>query len=126
MPLIDFDHVNVRTANLGGMLEFYARALGMEAGPRPPFPFGGAWLYCGGRAVVHLVEVAEAPDVTGMRIEHYAFRGGDLAKFLRKLREQKIAYEISIVPGLGLQQVNLFDPDGNHLHIDFAPGEKAD
>ena len=33
------DHVNVRTANLDGMVEWYGRMLGMHPGPRPDFPF---------------------------------------------------------------------------------------
>ncbi len=58
---IRFDHVNVRTPNLQGMIDFYTEVLGLRLGPRPPFTFNGAWLYAGDQAVVHLVEVPEAP-----------------------------------------------------------------
>jgi hypothetical protein len=29
------------------------------------------------------------------------------------------------VPGFGTVQVNVHDPDGNHIHVDFAPAEAA-
>ena len=55
------DHVNIRTANLAVLRRFYNEVLGMKDGARPPFKFGGAWLYCGEQAAVHLVEVASPP-----------------------------------------------------------------
>src|SRR3546814_17714950 len=61
MPLARLDHVNLRTANLAAMEAFYVEALGMTPGPRPPFAFSGTWLYCGGQATVHLVEVPVKP-----------------------------------------------------------------
>ena len=57
MTIKQLDHVNLRTADVAGMVAFYRDLLGFEVGPRPPFRFGGAWLYCGGQAAVHLVEV---------------------------------------------------------------------
>src|SRR3546814_17296537 len=52
MPLSRLDHVNLRTAELAAMQTFYSEVLGMSLGPRPPFSFDGAWLYCGGQATV--------------------------------------------------------------------------
>ena len=49
------DHVNVRTANLDAMIEWYGDMLGMKTGPRPDFSFPGAWLYAGDDPVIHLV-----------------------------------------------------------------------
>lgn len=126
MPLIDLDHVNIRTARLAEMTAFYGEVLGLEPGARPPFGFGGAWLYCGTRAAVHLVEVPEAPAGRQPRIEHFAFRAEGLAAFLARLRARRVAYRISIVPGVNLRQVNVLDPDGNHIEIAFGPEEKAD
>lgn len=36
------------------MRRFYTRVLGMKQLPRPPFPFGGAWLQ-GGGLTLHLI-----------------------------------------------------------------------
>src|SRR3546814_9324164 len=74
MPLAYLDHVNIRTANLAAMTNFYRDVLGLELGPRPSFGFGGAWLYCGNRAAVHFVEQPKSPAGGDPRIEHFAFR----------------------------------------------------
>jgi catechol 2,3-dioxygenase-like lactoylglutathione lyase family enzyme len=126
MALTSLDHVNLRTARLGAMTTFYTEILGLRPGARPPFRFGGAWLYCGGRAAVHLVEVPKAPQTGEPRIEHFAFQAANLGQFLAHLRARDVAYRISIVPGLELRQVNIHDPDGNHIEVAFAAGEEAD
>ncbi len=127
MPLARLDHVNLRTADLARLRDFYVQVLGMTEGARPPFAFGGAWLYCGEQATVHLVEVAEVPAPEGaLRLEHFAFAAAGLGDFLAGLKRHGVAYRIGVVPGLGTIQVNLNDPDGNHIHVDFAPAEAAE
>ena len=124
--LLALDHVNIRTARLAELRRFYVEALSMRDGARPPFTFGGAWLYCGEQAAVHLVEVAAAPAGHEPRIEHFAFRAAGLADFLARLRRFGAAYQISLVPGSGNRQVNVLDPDGNHIEVQFAGTEEAD
>ena len=134
MALAALDHVNIRTARLSELTDFYARVLGLGTGKRPPFGFAGAWLYCNGHAALHLVEVADSPEVPAPRIEHFAFRaegraeGGaeDLAEFLARLRAFDIDYRTAVVPEFGIRQVHLRDPDGNHIEIAFAPEEDAE
>ena len=126
MALQFLDHVNLRTARLGEMTRFYTDVLGLRPGARPPFSFGGAWLYCGERAAIHLVEVAQAPRTQELRIEHFAFRAEGLSDFLAHLRRLDTAYRISIVPGYKLRQVNIHDPDGNRIEVAFAAEEEAD
>jgi catechol 2,3-dioxygenase-like lactoylglutathione lyase family enzyme len=126
MVLSKLDHVNLRTANLAAMVAFYTEVLAMTEGPRPPFDFGGAWLYCGGQPTVHLVEVGRQPAPEGeLRLEHFAFAAEGLAGFLARLKGRGAAYRIGVVPGFGIVQVNVHDPDGNHIHVDFAPAEAA-
>ncbi len=126
MALAALDHINIRTARLGVLTDFYARVLGLKPGKRPPFDSGGAWLYCGDRAAVHLVEVADSPEVPAPRLEHFAFRAENLAEFLVRLRDFDVAYRTNIVPELEIRQVHIRDPDGNHVEIAFAPEEEAD
>ena len=126
MGLLDLDHVNIRTNNLAALAAFYETVLGLEPGERPPFNIGGAWLYCGAKAAVHLVEVSETPDSPKPRIEHFAFKAEGLEQFLTHLRAHKVPYWISIVPGNENRQVNVRDPDGNHIEIQFAGQEQAD
>jgi catechol 2,3-dioxygenase-like lactoylglutathione lyase family enzyme len=123
MPLRYLDHVNIRTANLDAMRRFYEEILGLRAGPRPSFSFGGAWLYCGDRAAVHLVDVGRQPQGMEPRIEHFAFWAEGLAGFLEDLRAQRVEYRLTTVPDTGNTQVNVYDPDGNHIEIQFAAEE---
>lgn len=124
MPLLRFDHVNIRTAQLEVMVVFYTDVLEMTLGPRPDFSFPGAWLYLGDIAVVHLVGVAKAPEPgSDLRLEHAAFRAEGLVAFRTKLEARGIAHSLDPVPGVPIVQVNLRDPDGNHLHVDFDAAE---
>lgn len=121
--LTAFDHVNIRTANLEAMIAWYGEILGLQPGPRPPFDFPGAWLYLGDSAVVHLVGKDRAPAPgDDLALEHFAFRARDLAGFVARLDAKSIAHSVDPVPGLPLVQVNLHDPDGNHIHVDFDTG----
>ena len=129
MALIDLDHVNIRTTRLAEMARFYETVLELAPGARPPFRFDGAWLYCGDKAAVHLVGVTEVPQAPGApkpRIEHFAFRAAGLVDFLERLKSQNVAYRVSVVPELSIVQVNIFDPDGNHIEIAFRPEERVD
>ena len=127
MQVTKLDHVNVHTANLDAMVAWYGRVLGMRAGERPPFPFPGAWLYCGEEPVVHLVGVDEQPEKPGKlpQLEHFAFSAKGLEEFVGRLQSDKVRYEARKVPRSGSVQVNIWDPDGNHIHVDFAPEESA-
>ncbi len=126
MTLQRLDHVNIRTAHLPAMVRFYRDILGLEPGARPPFDVGGAWLYLGDQAAVHLVEVARPPTARTPRLEHFAFMATGLARFLAHLRTHGVAYEIAIVPDVNNRQVNLSDPDGNHIEVQFGSEEQAD
>ncbi len=123
MPLTQLDHVNLRTANVARMVEFYSSVLGLRAGARPAFSFGGAWLYCGDRAVVHLVQVAEQPNPSGeLRMEHFAFVARGFEELEQKVAAAGVEYRISKLFGSETRQLNLKDPDGNRIHVDFPEG----
>jgi catechol 2,3-dioxygenase-like lactoylglutathione lyase family enzyme len=122
--ILAFDHVNVRTARLDAMRAFYVEVLGLRVGPRPNFSFAGAWLYCGDVPVVHLVEVEREPAPSAdLRLEHFALRAQGLAALLERLRERGIGVRFGFIADFGICQVNVFDPDGTHLHLDFDLAE---
>ncbi len=126
MPLQSLDHVNIRTADLDAMIKWYEDILGMPAGPRPDFPFPGAWLYVGDRPAVHLVGVeAAAPEAPKLQLEHFAFGASGFDEFRAHLDARGIAYTIDPVPGYPIVQINLHDCDGNHIHVDFDRAEAA-
>ena len=119
MPLEWLDHINLRTANLEAMSDFYRRIVGLEPGERPPFSFNGAWLYLGDRAVLHLVETDSPPAGTDPRIEHFAFRGRRIDELVARLEASSVSYRRSRVPAAGIEQLHFCDPDGNHIEIGF-------
>jgi catechol 2,3-dioxygenase-like lactoylglutathione lyase family enzyme len=118
------DHVNIRTADLSGLVRFYEDVLGLRAGERPPLGFPGAWMYAADAPVIHLVGVAQAPAPEGaLRLEHFAFTAHDLAAFLARLERLGVPYKQSRQAGTGNVVINLHDPDGNRLHVDFPASE---
>ncbi|MGJ8585732.1 MAG: VOC family protein [Marinosulfonomonas sp.] len=125
MQLKAFDHVNVKTANLANMVAWYEDVLGLVSGPRPDFQFDGAWLYLGDLAIVHLVAQAEPAKSIDPQIEHFAISAEGLNDFIKKLKDRGIEPKVNKIESFGIVQVNIFDPDGNHIHIDFKSEELA-
>ena len=123
MALQAFDHVNIITANLDAMVKWYENVLGLRSGKRPDFPFPGAWIYLGDQAIIHLVGATQDRQSVEPKIEHFAIRASGLQEFLAHLDKHDTAYQLADVPGFGITQVNIHDPDGNHIHIDFRVGE---
>ncbi len=126
MHLAQLDHVNVRTANPEAMIEWYGRVLDLKPGARPPFKFPGAWLYAGDVAAIHLLEVNRAPKAGDLRLEHFAFSATGLTEFIARLEREGVDYRTRKVPEWGILQVNLWDPDRNHIHVDFSPEEAVE
>ena len=126
MSIIDFDHINIRTANVAAMTSFYTEVLGLEEGWRPDFSFPGAWLYLADRPLIHLRGVDITPGASEVRIEHFAFRANGLNVFLTALRERRLAYNVNVSPSNNNRMVNVYDPDNNHVEIQFDASETSD
>ena len=120
MELGKLDHVNIRTSNLDALTSWYQSILGMKSAYRPPFPFPGAWLYVGEDAAVHLIGIESGPTVgDDLQLEHFAFKASGLDEFRNHLDRNAVKFEEVAVPGIDVTQLNMWDPDGNHIHIDF-------
>ncbi len=125
MAIEKLDHVNLRTTQLQAMVDWYETVLGLRQGPRPDFPFPGAWMYAGDGAVVHLVGIEGDPGIgseAALKLEHFALSATDLQEFTSKLDSMGIEYRRNDLAGISVVQVNVWDPDGNHIHVDFATG----
>ena len=123
MQIGKLDHVNLRTAQLDAMIKWYADILGMRSGPRPNFPFPGAWLYSGEDAVVHLVGVEDDAGIGSenkLKLEHFALQASGRESFEARLNAAGVAFQVAEIPDFGITQYNIWDPDGNHIHIDFS------
>lgn len=121
MPLVQaLDHVNIRTADLAATKKLFVEVLGLEEGWRPPFPFPGAWLYAGGKDVVHLVELAApANSSAGAALDHFAFDISDYDEALRKVRSTGLAFREAITPGTTVKQIFVLDGNGVTVELNW-------
>lgn len=142
---LTLNHFSVRTLDLEATRDFYQRVLGLTVGPRPAFPFPGAWMYRGdhgdiANAVVHLIGMdPEDPDglkaylgdrdVASLQgsgaVDHVAFFASGLAAMLAHLREQGVSVRERTVPNIGLHQLFLEDPNGVVVELNYPAAEKA-
>jgi len=80
-------------------------------------------MYMGDRPVVHLVGEAQARRPADLTLEHFAFRAEGLAAFQETLTAHGVTMQLTEVTDAGIVQVNIHDPDGNHIHVDFSLSE---
>jgi len=125
MGLGALNHFTIRCADLEATREFYATALGLEVGDRPPLGFPGYWLYTEGRPTVHLVgdrgDGARQAGPTGL-FDHIAFSATGLAAMKDRLQTHGVAFEERLVPRDGQTQLFLHDPNGVAVELNFPPG----
>ncbi|NNF15351.1 MAG: glyoxalase [Gammaproteobacteria bacterium] len=126
MQIVKLDHVNLRTSRLDTMIDWYTKVLGLRRGKRPGFSFDGAWMYADDAAVVHLVSVDGEPGAGSegeLKLEHFALAASGRAEFEARLEAMGERYRRSDISDFKLVQINIWDPDGNHIHIDFPADE---
>jgi catechol 2,3-dioxygenase-like lactoylglutathione lyase family enzyme len=124
MAVQRLNHFTVMTEDLDRSIEFYKSVLGMTSGWRPPFPFPGAWLYCDGSPVLHLVAGRGAREGQGV-IDHIAFTAVDLRETISILKSRGVGYTVRRQPGTGEWQVFCHDPSGARVELDFSATEPA-
>jgi catechol 2,3-dioxygenase-like lactoylglutathione lyase family enzyme len=112
------DHVTIQAGDLDASVAFYEGVLGLARGPRPPFRFPGAWLYLTERPVIHLIGGRGRVAGTGA-IDHLAFHARDVDATRTRLRRMGVAFEERVVPGQGLIQLFVRDPDGVRIELNF-------
>ena len=125
MAIQGMNHFTVLASDLDATLRFYCDLLGLRSGPRPPFDFPGAWLYCGDTAVLHVIAGRPLPQPPGGVIDHIAFSAQDLAGTVGRLARHQIRYTLRQLPGDGTWQLFFNDPDGAKVELDFDAAEPA-
>ncbi len=141
---LSLNHINIRTLDLDATERFYCQVLGLIKGPRPAFEFPGAWLYTEdtshySKAVVH-VSALDAANPGALKqylgerdaaslthtgsVDHVAFFATGLADTRSRLVALDVASRERTVPGLGLHQVFVTDPNGVVVELNF-PAEEA-
>jgi catechol 2,3-dioxygenase-like lactoylglutathione lyase family enzyme len=120
MPLSRLDHVTILCSDLARSRAFYAEALGLIDGDRPPFDFPGAWLWLEGSPVVHLVG-GRNKDMHGTgSFDHVAFAASDLDGARARLAQAGISFRETKVPGHPLHQLFFSDPDGVRIELNVS------
>ncbi|WP_226944614.1 MULTISPECIES: VOC family protein [Pseudomonadaceae] len=120
------DHFTIVTDQLEETQQFYVNLLGLEVGPRPPFPRPGLWLYAKGHPVLHVIAINNMPNPRRGVLDHMAFFAQGLTETLNKLDRHAIRYRIIRAPGdVRTWQVFFKDPNDVDVELDFAPAEQA-
>ena len=120
----EMNHFTVLTDDIDRTLKFYAM-LGLTPGPRPDFVFPGAWLYAGGRPILHVVAGRELPTPRAGVLDHMAFSASGLKDVKDRLDANRVPYELRRVPGSNVWQLFCLDPSGAKVELDFDPAETA-
>jgi len=122
MTIRGIDHINIGTHRLEETKAFFLDVLGLTEGWRPDFPFGGAWLYAGDGAVVHLVEIA-APKKPSSEaaLDHFAFRIDDYDAILQRLKDRGVDYRAVDIPNTPIRQINIRDLNGVNIELNYRP-----
>ena len=129
MGLDALNHYTIKPVDLEATREFYVEVLGLEVGYRPPLPFPGYWLYCGGQPTVHLIGPRESDahlrrerGGTGL-LDHIAFSATGLAAMRERLAQRRTPHEERVVPRDRQTQIFLHDPDGVAVELNYPPQE---
>lgn len=111
-----FDHLAFNTHDGAPLERLFGDLLGLQAGPRPPFPFPGRWLYQGNQALVHVIERDEVSKPT---LSHIALRTDtDAAQVLQRVQASGLPHQIAQVPEDGTWQIFVQLPGGLLLELD--------
>lgn len=142
---LTLNHFSIRTTDVEATRDFYQRVLGLTVGPRPDFPFPGAWMYRGdhgdvANAAVHIIGI-DPHDEKGLQtylggrdpaslkgtgaVDHIAFFATGLAEMKEHLRGLGLAVRERTVPNIGLHQIFLDDPNGVVIELNYPAAEHA-
>jgi catechol 2,3-dioxygenase-like lactoylglutathione lyase family enzyme len=120
MAIRGIDHINIGTDRLEETKAFFRDVLGLTEGWRPNFGFGGAWLYAGDGAVVHLVELAQAKGPSReAALDHFAFRIDDYDAILQRLKDSGVRYQAVDIPNTPIRQINIRDLNGVNIELNY-------
>ncbi len=125
MVITGMNHFNILTDDVPATVTFYCDVLGLTEGARPNFSFPGAWLYAGGRPILHVSGGRTREELKPGVIDHMAFSATDLRGTLGRLERAGYRVAARKQPTTGIWQVFVNDPNGARVELDFDPAEPA-
>jgi catechol 2,3-dioxygenase-like lactoylglutathione lyase family enzyme len=126
MAIRGVDHINIGTNHLEETVAFFRDAIGLQLGWRPDFPVGGAWLYAGDTAVVHLVDLPQAKlPSSEAALDHFALRIDDYNAAIARLDAAGVRYRAVDIGGTAIRQINLRDPNGVNIELNYRETASA-
>ena len=114
-------HAAVTVTDIVRARRFYEDVLGLQAIPRPPFDFEGAW-YAAGDRQLHLIVHPPSRTQRGTRdIDprdgHLAFRVSNYDQAIARLRAHGIPLVEQRENRTPWAQIYITDPDGNVIEL---------
>jgi catechol 2,3-dioxygenase-like lactoylglutathione lyase family enzyme len=134
MSVLDMEHVLVLSDDIEATRDFYCTVVGLQVGARPPLEFPGYWLYAGETPCVHIAErrqylrhaawlglpaANEPPGASA--VDHIAFNATDYEAVCTRLERAGVPAVRNTVPGAGLRQLFIHDPNGVRVEINVRP-----
>ena len=125
MAVGGLQHLLVLTDDIDATRDFWCGALDLTVGERPPLEFPGYWLYAGGVPCVHVADraVYEAHSesigipASELPVDHVAFGEQGYDEVVARLESRGIEAAANEVPGAGLRQLFIQDPNGVKVEI---------
>ena len=130
MPVTEINHVNFRTdrETMHKLRDFYCDIIGLTVGKRVSSKSYGYWLYIGDNDVVHLAEY-KTPEPPALNIngtyDHVSFTFTDMPAMEAHLKANHIEYSSRTLAN-SVRQINLKDPAGNGVELNFEEFWDAD
>lgn len=125
--MLTIDHNLILATDLEAMRAFLVDVIGVEVGPRPPFPFPGHWLYSGGKPIFHLAgataDAAQSAYLGSKQpgghgpIDHISLTGADLSAVAQRAAIFGFATSMRDVPQSGERQLFVQGPDGLKIEL---------
>ena len=135
MPITEFDHYTVRSANHDASWRFYEQVLGLTVRKREGTPVPAFKVSIGEREVVHVFQAApemeavfaklpSASELQGWntgRLHHVEFWATDLVAMKQRLEGANVQFIERTLPDK--HQVQMYDPDGIAVNLNFPLAE---
>ncbi len=131
MPIVELDHYFIWSKDLEKSRQFYCDILGLQVMPRPAVQLPGYWFGANGKIQVHMGLAGWSSDVEGdesvtptpkaesINVDHIAFIASDPESFIEHLRNTEVAFRVRYIDFMNLVQIDLSDPDGILVELNY-------